>query len=328
MTPTPRELELIDRWQHDFPLVERPFEIVGRSAALGQDETIRVFRRMREHNVISRIGAVVRPNTIGASTLAALQVPPERLNRVADIVGSEPFVSHNYEREHALNLWFVIAALDRKAIVATIRTIEERTGLDVIDLPMLQAYHLGLGFPLGAGRPPRRTPANFAWHYKPNPLDRNILAAIENGLPLVANPYRAVADALELEEVDVIARLEHLIASGVVTRFGCVVRHDKLGYKANAMAVWDVPDKMIDAVAGTFARHPSVTLCYRRPRHRPIWPYNLFCMVHAKSRSDAYAAIDDINLQADTGLIKQAVLFSKRCFKQRGAVFSDLRRAG
>jgi hypothetical protein len=106
------------------------------------------------------------------------------------------------------------------------------------------------------------------------------------------------------------------------------VRHDKLGYKANAMAVWDVPDKMIDAVAGTLARHPSVTLCYRRPRHRPIWPYNLFCMVHAKSRSDAYAAIADINLQADTGLIKQAVLFSKRCFKQRGAVFSDLRRAG
>jgi DNA-binding Lrp family transcriptional regulator len=131
-----------------------------------------------------------------------------------------------------------------------------------------------------------------------------------------------VADAVELEEVEVIARLQHLIATGVVTRFGCVVRHDKLGYRANAMAVWDVPEEMVEAVAASFARHPKVTLCYQRPRHPPIWPFNLFCMVHAKSRSDAYAAIDDINLQADTGLNRQAVLFSKRCFKQRGAVLS------
>jgi siroheme decarboxylase len=107
-----------------------------------------------------------------------------------------------------------------------------------------------------------------------------------------------------------------------VTRFGCVVRHDKLGYRANAMAVWDVPDAKVDAIAAMFSRHPRVTLCYRRPRRPPVWPFNLFCMVHAKSRGEAYAVIDEINLQADTGLNRQVVLFSKRCFKQRGAVFS------
>ena len=322
MTPSLLELALIDRWQHDFPLVERPFEIVGRFAAIKLDETIRIFQSMWDRGVISRIGAVVRPNTVGASTLAALAVSPERLEAVAELVGREPLVTHNYERQHPLNLWFVIAGADGKAITATIRRIEERSGLDVIDLPMLRAYHLDLGFPLRAAARRRPAPAGGVTGYCPEAPDRNILAAIEDGLPLVERPYRVVADKLQLCEADVIARLEHLVAAGVVTRFGCVVRHDKLGYRANAMAVWDVPDAKVDAIATMFSRHLRVTLCYRRPRRPPVWPFNLFCMVHAKSRGEAYAAIDEINLQADTGLNRQAVLFSKRCFKQRGAVFS------
>lgn len=323
MTPTPLELDLIDRWQHDFPLAERPFEIVARSAALGQHETLRIFRRMRDHDVISRIGAVVRPNTVGASTLAAMQVPRERLEQVARIVSHQPLVNHNYEREHPLNLWFVITGPGLDAIAGTIAAIEQQTRLGVVNLPMLRAYHLGLGFPLSAGRQPRRAQVGLDADYCPSPLDRSILAAIEDGLPLVEEPYRMVSKQLKLGESDLIARLEHLVATGVVTRFGCVIRHDKLGYRANAMAVWDVPDEMVDRVAASFARHPSVTLCYRRPRHQPIWPYNLFCMVHAKSRSDVHAVVDDVNLHADTGLNRQAVLFSTRCFKQRGAVFSD-----
>ena len=323
MTPSPLELTLIDRWQHNFPLVQEPFEVVARSAALMQADTIRMFRSMRDRKVISRIGAVVRPNTVGASTLAAMQVPPGRLEEVARLVSEEPLVTHNYEREHRLNLWFVAAGADAKAVATTLRRIRDRTGIEVIDLPMLRAYHLGLGFPLQADTPGRRAENGRRADYFPQARDRRILAAIEDGLPLVERPYLAVADELQLGEGDVIGRLEHLIAAGVVTRFGCVVRHDKLGYRANAMAVWDVPDEMVDSVAAMFARHPAVTLCYQRPRRPPLWPYNLFCMVHAKSRDEAYAVIDDINLQADMGLHRQAVLFSKRCFKQRGAVFSN-----
>ncbi len=327
MTPNQLELALIDRWQHDFPLVEKPFEIVGRCAAIDQEEAIGVFRRMRENHLISRIGAVVRPNTVGASTLAALRVPPDRLEEVAVIVSREPLVTHNYEREHALNLWFVIAGRDGDAIAATIQRIAAATGLDVIDLPMLQAYHLGLGFPLQAAPARRPEVAGTATAYRPDPRDRSILAAIEDGLPLVEHPYRTVAEGLDLDQAEVIARLQHLVAAGIVTRFGCVVRHDRLGYRSNAMAVWDIPDETVGVVAATFARNPSVTLCYRRPRRLPDWPYNLFCMVHARSRHEAYAAIDEINLQADTGLNRQAVLFSKRCFKQRGAVFSGSKGA-
>ncbi|MGE0288314.1 MAG: Lrp/AsnC family transcriptional regulator [Bradyrhizobium sp.] len=323
MIPNPTELALIDRWQHGFPLVEKPFEVVGRLAALDESETIGIFRRMRENDVISRVGAVVKPNTVGASTLAAMQVPPERLEQVAGLISREPLVTHNYEREHALNLWFVVAGASAEAIAATNRRISDQTGLDVVELPMLEAYHLGLGFSLGAAPPQRREIADHA-DYRPDPRDKAILAAIEDGLPLIERPYRAVADRLDLGQSDVIDRLEHMMASGIVTRFGCVVRHEKLGYRSNAMAVWDVPDDRLEDVVESFARHPKVTLCYRRPRHMPAWPYNIFCMVHARSRWDAYSVIDEINLEADSGLLRQTVLFSRRCFKQRGAVFSQL----
>ncbi|MBR0714957.1 Lrp/AsnC family transcriptional regulator [Bradyrhizobium liaoningense] len=323
MTPTSIELSLIDRWQHGFPLVDKPFEVVARAAALEERETIDVFRRCQARDLISRVGAVVRPNTVGASTLAALQVPPDRLEEVARIVSRQPFVTHNYEREHDLNLWFVVAGGDTDAIATTIRAIENQAGLTAVVLPMVRAYHLGLGFPLGAACAQKGRTVRPIEAYTPDPRDRNILAAIENGLPLVEHPYRAVADRLALDQAEVIARLEHLIEAGVVTRFGCVVRHDKLGFRSNAMAVWEIPDESVEEVAATFARHPGVTLCYQRPRRLPLWPYNLFCMVHARSRHDAHAVIDELNLLADTGLRRQAVLFSRRCFKQRGAVFSS-----
>ncbi|WP_434905230.1 siroheme decarboxylase subunit beta [Bradyrhizobium sp. HKCCYLS20291] len=326
MMPNPTELALIDRWQHNFPLVERPFEVVGRSAALNQTETIGIFRAMHAREVISRIGAVVRPNTLGASTLAAMQVPAERFEEVAALVSRQPLVTHNYERTHDLNLWFVLAGANADAVRSAMRSIAAQTGLAVLDLPMLRAYHLGLGFSLSREAPQSRSQSG-AIGYAPAAADSMILAAIQDGLPLVETPYRAVAEALGLDEACVIGRLEHLIAAGVVTRFGCVVRHDKLGYRANAMAVWDVPDDMVDAVADVFARHPRVTLCYQRPRRLPLWRYNLFCMVHAKSRDEAYAVLDDLALQADTGLLPHDVLFSTRCFKQRGAVFAELKEA-
>ena len=325
MTLSSTELALIDRWQHDFPFVEQPFAEVGRSVALSEADTIAAFRHLVAQEVISRIGAVVRPNTIGASTLAAIAVPAARLEEVAGVVSQERLVTHNYEREHRLNLWFVIAGADTDSVAATIARIAARSGLSVLDLPMLRAYHLGLGFGLSENGNGRQLPcrARVVQNYAPQPIDRALVAAIENGLPLVAAPYRVVAEEIGTDPGVVMGRLSGLVDAGVISRFGCVLRHQRLGFDANAMAVWDVADDGIDAVGERFAGHPKVTLCYQRPRQLPLWPYNLFCMVHARSRAEASSAIDELNRDVDAGTVKaHAVLFSTRCFKQRGAVFS------
>jgi siroheme decarboxylase len=323
MTLTRTELALLDRWQRGFPLVKRPFAVVGRSVGISEHAALYIFEKLQKEQMFSRIGAVVKPHAVGSSTLAAIRVAPDRLEGVAEIVSAQPFVTHNYQRTNDYNLWFVIAAPHAQGVAATVTSIRELTGLPVLDLPLERAYHLDLGFPLQGKRPPRRAKAPVALDFHPDMIDRKLLAAIEDGLAIVRQPYGDVAESIGLAETDVIARLKRLANGGVVTRFGCIVRHRKLGYTANAMAVWNVPDCEVDAVAAVLVRNPRVTLCYRRKRLPPDWPYNLYCMVHAQSRNDALAVVNDLNAAAGLTRNEQSVLFSTRCFKQRGAVFSE-----
>jgi DNA-binding Lrp family transcriptional regulator len=152
--------------------------------------------------------------------------------------------------------------------------------------------------------------------------DRRLLAAIEDGLPLVPQPYAAVARRLALGEADVLARLNRLHADGIISRFGLVVRHHELGYRANAMVVWDVPDGQVDHIGRRLAAYDFVTLCYRRPRRLPVWPYNLFCMVHGRDRETVHEQIARLNAEQSLAALPQDVLFSRRRFKQRGARYS------
>lgn len=153
-------------------------------------------------------------------------------------------------------------------------------------------------------------------------MDRRLLAAIEDGLPLTPQPYAAVARRLGWGEADVLARLCRLRAEGVISRFGLVVRHHELGYRANAMAVWDVPDAQVDDVGRRLAAYDFVTLCYRRPRRLPQWPYNLFCMVHGRDRATVREQIARLNAEQRLAAHPHDVLFSRRRFKQRGARYS------
>lgn len=146
------ELALLDGWQRNFPLVERPFSAVGRAYGLNEDETIATFARLQAAGALVRIGAVVRPNMAGASTLAAMQVPPARIEEVGAAVSREPLVNHNYARTHPFNLWFVVAGPDTAAVAATLRRIGQQTGLEVLDLPLVKSYHLDLGFLFWPGR--------------------------------------------------------------------------------------------------------------------------------------------------------------------------------
>jgi DNA-binding Lrp family transcriptional regulator len=148
--------------------------------------------------------------------------------------------------------------------------------------------------------------------------DRRLLAALEDGLPLHPAPYAALGAACGLGEAEVLDRLRRLTEGGVIRRLGVVVRHRPLGYRANAMVVWDVAESVVDEVGRAMARRPGVTLCYRRPR-RPTWPYTLFCMIHGRDRAAVAALIADLSAGLGLDSVERAILFSRTCFKQRGA---------
>jgi len=149
--------------------------------------------------------------------------------------------------------------------------------------------------------------------------DFQLIAEIQGGLPLVSNPYADIAERIGISEQDVIARVGAMQESGVIKRMGVVVRHHELGYTANAMVVWDVPDEQLDEVGDKLSALKCITLCYQRPRRLPDWPYNLFCMIHGQQRSQVLEYIDNFVAEQNLSHLQHKVLFSGQRFKQRGA---------
>jgi len=139
---------LLDGFQRDFPLEPRPFARIAECLGIGEDEVIERLRLLQDAGLVSRVGPIFPPNRIGVSTLAALAVEPERLEEVAALISALPEVNHNYEREHHFNLWFVATAPNRVHLDRVLEEISERTGLEVLDLPMIQDFHIDLGFRL------------------------------------------------------------------------------------------------------------------------------------------------------------------------------------
>lgn len=139
---------LLDGFQRDFPLVPRPYAAIAERLDCDEETVIELLREMRESGLVTRIGPVFAPHRAGASTLAAMEVPPNRLDEVAAIVSAYDEVNHNYERAHRFNLWFVVAAPDAARVQGVLGEISGATDLPVLDLPLEQAFHIDLGFPL------------------------------------------------------------------------------------------------------------------------------------------------------------------------------------
>ena len=157
--------------------------------------------------------------------------------------------------------------------------------------------------------------------------DVDLIAEIQTGLPLTPCPYAEMGQRIGLSEAEVIDRLKRLQQAGAIKRFGVVVRHHEIGYRANAMTVWNIPDEKVSELGECMGGFEFVTLCYRRPRRLPDWPYNLFTMVHGQDRDEVLSNISHMAECCGLASIQYEVLFSKRRFKQRGAIYTTSRES-
>jgi DNA-binding Lrp family transcriptional regulator len=149
-------------------------------------------------------------------------------------------------------------------------------------------------------------------------IDRRIVAATQAGLPLVPEPYRVIAEQVGLDEAEVLARLRKLLDDGAIRRIGAVPNHYALGFTANGMSVWDVADEAVADVGTKIGALDEVTHCYERPRHLPLWPYNLFAMVHGHTREEVRGKVEQIAKLIGPAARAHDVLFSTRILKKTG----------
>ena len=149
-------------------------------------------------------------------------------------------------------------------------------------------------------------------------IDRAIVRATQAGLPLCAQPYHAVAERVGVDPDEVMARMRRMLAAGIIRRIGAVPNHYRLGYRANGMSVWDVPDEQITELGRRVGALPFVSHCYRRPRRLPEWPYNLFAMVHGRTRDEVEAQVAEIAALLGDAARRHDVLYSTRILKKTG----------
>lgn len=323
---------LLDRTQREFPLTPRPFadiaagmdEECGGDGRWSEARVIALFNEAHESGALSRIGPVFAAHGIGASTLAALAAPAAELQAVADWVSALPQVNHNYRRSHDYNLWFVVTGRDEADVQATLDGIRAAwPRLPLLDLPLVNAFYIDLGFALDDGAPkPACGSARAERRHELTAREWQLVALVQEGLPLVPAPYAAIAAQWGAHEGDVIATLRRWLDAGIVKRYGTVVRHRELGYRANAMCVFDVPDADVAATGRLLAGAPEVRLCYQRRRADETWPYNLFCMVHGSDRDGVLAMVRGLTERLGLSGLRHHVLIGERRYKQRGAWYA------
>ena len=290
---------------------------------LDEDEVLQRLDRMVQFGRITRVGATCAPNAVSASTLAAVAVPEERIEELAAIVNAEPGVNHSYLREDKWNLWFVATGPDRDFVDAALQSIERRGGLRVLDLRLVRPFNLDLGFRMNGPRaavPPKLQRAPNLAAIMPG--DRRILQALTRGMPLVPKPFAALGERLGRSEAEVLTRVAALSDARIIMRLGVIVRHRALGWRSNAMVVWDLPSAAIDQAGPALAAMPGVTLCYERRPVEKVWPYRLYSMIHARNRPEAEAYLTDAAALPELSGVVHKALFSTQCFKQTGALIA------
>ena len=146
--------------------------------------------------------------------------------------------------------------------------------------------------------------------------DRAIILATQEGLPIDPQPYHRVAEAVGIEPVEVMERMQRMLESGVIRRIGAVPNHYRLGYRGNGMSVWNVPDEKVAEIGERLGALDFVSHCYQRPTY-PDWPYSIFTMVHGKTREQCEAALAAIAAIADeTGVRDYTALYSTHEYKK------------
>ena len=289
--------ELINQFQGGFPLVQRPFAAIAETLNCNEAEVIISIQKLLDNKVLSRFGPLFNADCMGGGlSLAAMSVAEADFAHIATQVNSLPEVAHNYQRDHELNMWFVLATETPEEIDTAISDIKKMTGLEVYNFPKIREFYIGLWLKLDElGRVSTRSfPPLPKQAVEISEIARQVIQHSQRGLPLVPTPYNDIASQIGCSEAVVITTMQSMLENGVIRRIGVVPNHYRLGLRSNGMTVWDVDDHQIEDLGEKIGQLDFVSHCYQRPRCLPKWPYNLFAMVHGCNRAEVDKKVNQI----------------------------------
>jgi DNA-binding Lrp family transcriptional regulator len=310
---------LLDRLQESVPLVPSPFAALGRELELTGDEVLSRTQRLKETGIIRQIGPIFSSRRLGyQSTLVAFHVEPARLEQVAGLISAHPGVSHNYSRNHFYNLWFTLTLPSDQDVEDEIARLAGEGSIDdYLNLPSLRRFKLGVHFDMSDSRtgPKGETSAPEAESAAPlTDFERDVVRVLQGHMPLVSRPFDDAATELGVTAERLLSVARDFERRGVLRRFSAVLKHRNAGFTANGMACWVVPEGRVAEAGAEAAAFPSVSHCYQRPAYPPRWPYNLFTMIHGRTRDQVEEVVERIH--REIGPVEHTTLYSQREFKK------------
>jgi len=317
--------ELLFQMQNSFPMVQRPFEVIGEALGISKKEVLAMVQELKDEQIIRQTSAIFDTKRLGyKSSLVAFKVDEDEVEEAATIINAHPGVSHNYLRNHDYNIWFTMAVApdSQLGLEKTIEILKERTGAkDAIILPTLKMFKISVKMDTTGKRAKKEKVKNVI-HKELTLTAKHIavIKALQQDIEICQEPFKKACEKLSLEYKEFFSIANTLKDSGVMRRFATILNHRKAGFGANAMSVWSVPEEKAEQIGKQLAAFSAVSHCYLRPTY-PNWPYNLFAMVHAKTQEECDALIKE--MANENGLTAYGKLYSTVEFKKQRLVYFD-----
>ena len=312
--------ELLNEIQWTFPLVTRPFDAIAKKFDTTPEIIKEKLNNLKEIGVLRQLSAIFDTRKLGyTSSLVAMEIEHDKLDYVASQINRHPGVSHNYERDHQFNLWFTLAVPPGADLNAELEKFNVLKGIKKVRmLPTLQLFKIGVKLDLVDDKKHEIAPTEEKKEIKnikfePTEQDKDFIRELQKDMEIIDEPFVQAANNLGITEDELFAKMKHYESMGVLRRFAAILRHRQVGFTANGMIVWKVPEGRITSVGETLGSFPQVSHCYERPTYDD-WPYNVFSMIHCKTHDEAYDVAKTIQNQIDVDEYK--ILFSSREFKK------------
>ena len=312
--------ELLNEIQWTFPLVTRPFDAIAKKFDTTPEIIKEKLNHLKEIGVLRQLSAIFDTRKLGyTSSLVAMEIEHEKLDYVASQINRHPGVSHNYERDHQFNLWFTLAVPPGADLKTELEKFNVLKGIKKVRmLPTLQLFKIGVKLDMVDEKKHEVAPTEEKKEIKnvkfePTEDDKDFIRELQKDMEIIDEPFVKAANNLGITEDELFEKMKHYESIGVLRRFAAILRHRQVGFTANGMIVWKVPEDRITSVGETLGSFPQVSHCYERPVY-PDWPYNVFSMIHCKSINEANEVAS--NIQDQINVEEYKILFSSREFKK------------
>ena len=312
--------ELLNEIQWTFPLVTRPFDAIAKKFNTTPDNIKNQLNQLKEIGVLRQLSAIFDTRKLGyTSSLVAMEIESDQLENVANQINRHPGVSHNYERDHQFNLWFTLAVPPGADLKDELEKFNILEGIKKVRmLPTLQLFKIGVKLDMVDEKKHDVAPTEEKKEIKnikfnPTEEDKDFIRELQKDMDIIDEPFVNAAKNLGITENELFEKMKYYEEIGVMRRFAAILRHRQVGFTANGMIVWKVPEGRILQVGETLGSFPQVSHCYERPTYDD-WPYNVFSMIHCKTHDEAYEVAKTIQDQIDVDEYK--ILFSSREFKK------------